>query len=207
MRRPISKLLVSCLILLLAGCSQETDNIAPDTTDSITNSSDLAAVDGYYLSYNSTKGIWYGIVGGCTVFFHGPTPSQIKNGMESAWSLAPGAGCNNTYPCTSPSAGYPAGYVVGGDGLSGVSVTFACAAASVVNTQTQQEFYKYTQNIGNESIVVYEKRTVTRTLNSYSAGTCDNVATAKIVIDPSCRPVLVAMTSVTPPRCVPIRIE
>ena len=227
------------LVLFLAACS---DNIEPNkkldndqdkkTLDSKTKTSarrPSGSTDGgiggngelggggFELTWNG-DGRWHGNFGGSPVWFWGPTPTELQNGIQGTWET--------TCAYYNPGVCYPDGFTVYGNGAGFTVTKPACANINSVIKMPKLvgSGHSFTRSITEQQVSViaipgkkeneikvglnvtteytfyehYSWEFEDRTLTSFSGGSCSLIATGKVVVNSNCKPMIVSPTSVYP---------
>ncbi|HOX82344.1 MAG TPA: hypothetical protein PLS08_04900 [Chryseolinea sp.] len=193
-----------CLVLVLSAC---TENVEPSgksssvLEDVTSKSSDGAASGrvapgsggggetggvGFELTWNG-DGRWHGNFGGSPVWFFGPTPTQLENGIQGDWET--------TCAFYTPNVCYPDGFTVSGNGSSFVVRKPACAIIGSV-TIVMPKLIQKTSIISG--ITTNSWTSETRSITTFSAGNCSISAEGKIIVNENCKPMIVSPTSSYP---------
>jgi hypothetical protein len=126
---------------------------------------------GTELTWNG-DGRWHGNFAGTPVWFYGPTPTQLRNGIRGEWPV--------TCAYYTPGECYPDGFVVYG---SGSGFTVQQPACGTITTITLP---RYTNGMFSPS---------TRTITSFTGGNCSIIWYGKVIVNSRCIPMVVDMAS------------
>jgi hypothetical protein len=143
---------------------------------------------GYALTWNG-DGRWHGNFVGTSVWFWGPTPTQLKNGIQGTWEV--------TCAYYTPGVCYPDGFVVWGNGAGFTVGAPACSGLSTTTitmpllTATLGVDFKS----GNSIVLSRVWGTDTRTVTSLSGGNCSLFAQGKVIVNENCQPMIVSPES------------
>lgn len=188
--------ILTILFLLTIGCTNEVhspEEQSPKTSNKTpTNSSKNARVipEGFELQWNG-DGRWYGSLAGAVVWFWGPTPTELQNGIQGEWPVA----CQPNGPCLND------GYIATGDG-SFFTVS-APACMDVVSTTIDMPSMSALYLLTNYQVVPGSVTwgTITRTIKTFSGESCSLTAYGKIIVNEQCKPTIVDYTSTSVSLC------
>ncbi|MBT1705128.1 hypothetical protein [Chryseosolibacter indicus] len=130
---------------------------------------------GTELTWNG-DGRWHGNFAGTPVWFYGPNPRDLKNGIQGEWPV--------TCAYYTPGACYPDGFVVYGDGSNFTVLQPACAGRVTTISLPRYGGGKFT--------------TVTRNIQSFTGGTCKIEWHGKVIVNARCVPMVVDIDSEYP---------
>lgn len=145
--------------------------------------------DGFVLQWNG-DGKWYGFFSGTTVWFYGPSPTQLDNGYQGEWEIT----CQPTGPCMNDN------YTATGNGSFFTVFAPGCVTMSTssIDMPTMSAIY-----FGEGPVIPWTVTwgTMTRTVKTFTAGTCSIEANGKIIVNENCRPTIVDYTSSSVSLC------
>ena len=201
------------MILVLASCTQEVlnpkeiakENVTDDGANartpegSGTGSGTTPGSVGFAMSYIG-GGKWVGGLGGSPVWFWGPTPTELKNGIQGEFPV--------TCPPGSANCMYADGFIAYGSGSGFTVIQPMCGGSSstTVTMNTVNIVRKYVMNAdgtyaldpaGNriEFSRTHEWGTRTRNVTSLSSTNCKLVYNGKVIINANCMPIIVDIDS------------
>lgn len=154
------------------------------------NKSARVIPEGYVLQWNG-DGRWFGSFAGATVWFYGPSPTQLDNGYQGDWDVT----CQPSGPCMNN------GYTASGNGSFFTVYAPACMTLSTssIDIPTMSALY-----ISHPYVMIpwsVTWGTTTRTVKSFSSEGCSIEAYGKIIVNEDCRPTIVDYTSSSVSLC------
>lgn len=130
-----------------------------------------AGTYGTELTWNG-DGRWHGNFAASPVWFYGPTPTQLQNGIQGEWPV--------TCAYYTPGACYPDGFVIYGNGASFTVQQPACGTITTI-TLPRLSNGMFTSS--------------TRTITSFSGGSCSLIWHGRVIVNSRCVPMVVDMAS------------
>jgi len=194
----MKKILILFLFTILISCSDEnelirqTKVIDPKSVDSKkssgartpdgsgsgspTSPGDNGLTSGFALTWNG-DGRWHGNFAGSPVWFWGPTPTQLQNGIQGTWEV--------TCAYYTPGVCYPDGFTVWGNGAGFTVGAPACSSVGSSTITMPKLTAKYIdKGIGHTPIIQQITwSTETRTVTTLSGGKCVLFAEAKVIVN------------------------
>lgn len=191
----INYLSIFVVILLTIGCTNDLYGPEEQSSKTIdktsTNSLKGARVipDGFELQWND-DGRWYGFFAGAVVWFWGPTPTQLENGIQGEWPITCqpyGSSCMNS------------NYTATGDGSFFTVYSSSCGSygSTTIDMPTLSAIY----NNGELEHSSITWGTQTRTIQTFYGGNCSLEAYGKIIINEYCKPTIVDYSSTSVSLC------
>jgi|GEM_PF-2992724 len=187
---------IFAVLLLIIGCTNDVyrpDEPSSKTADkTTTNSSKNARVipDGFELQWNG-DGRWYGFFAGAMVWFWGPTPTQLDNGIKGEW------------PVTCQPGGTPcmlSNFTATGDGSYFTVYSPSCGSYGSTTIEMPTVIVEYDE----DNHIQISWGTKSRTIKTFSGGDCSLEAHGKIIINEFCRPTIVDYTSTSTSLCTAV---
>ncbi len=210
------KLLGLLALIMLIGCSDETPvekkmiiNVDDENSSTNARHADGAGTGdptvpfgsvGNALTWNG-DGRWHSDLFGSPVWFFGPSPQQLQNGIRGTWQV--------TCAYYTPNECYPNGYVVDGDGSLFTVYAPACAGISSSTISFPKLVANYFTINGERRISGYSWTTENITVKTLSGGNCSLQASGKVIVNSDCKPVIVSPNSVVANLCgqAPVLVE
>lgn len=180
----INYLSIFAIIFLAIGCTSDLhipEEQLPKTIDKTSSKSARVIPDGFELQWNG-DGRWYGIFAGAMVWFWGPTPAQLDNGIRGDWPITCqpyGSSCMNS------------NYTATGDGSLFTVYSSGCGSYGSTTIEMPTVIYYY----DGEGEIHISWGNTSRTIKTFSGGNCSLEARGKIIINEFCRPTIVDYTS------------